>query len=309
MIGALGALLVALGDPGVAVTKTDSIVRVEVGGALLTEYRWTDAERPYFWPLLGPGGREMTRAFPMKADAPNEEHDHPHHRSLWFAHGSVNGLDFWQGGPSGPRIALTAIADVASGAESGGFTARHEWRAPDGRVVMTDERVFRAFAGAGPDRLFEWAITLRASHGDVVLGDTKEGTMALRLAETLRLVGPVAAGRAVNARGVSGADVWGKRAEWVDYSGPVGGAPVGVALFDYPSNPRHPTTWHARDYGLVAANPFGLHDFEKSPPGTGDMKMKAGEEARFVYGFWLHEGAPDAARIDSAYRAWAAKAR
>jgi hypothetical protein len=297
--------------PLVRVLKTDTLVRVTLPGGLLTEYRWTDAERPYFYPLLGPGGREMTRAFPMRTERPGEEHDHPHHRSLWFAHGAVNGLDFWAGGPGGgekqgPRIVLTEIRDVVEGTASGGFTARHEWRAPDGRVVLTDERVFRAYAPASGDAtLFDYAVTLRATHGDVVFGDTKEGTMAIRLAETLRLKGQVAGGRAINSRGVASADVWGKRAEWIDYSGPVAGAEVGVAVFDHPSNPRHPTYWHARDYGLLAANPFGVHDFEKAPAGTGDFTVRSGESVRFVYGFYLHEGSPVEARLDAVYRAWA----
>lgn len=291
--------------PLVRVERNSGLVRVTAPGGLLTEYRFSDADRPYFHPLLGPGGREMTRAFPMR-DVAGEERDHPHHRSLWFAHGSVNGLDFWLGGENGPRIVATGIDGVVEGPVFGGFTARHEWRSPEGRVVLSDERVFRAFAVPEGAKLFDYAVTLRATHGPVVFGDTKEGTMALRLAETLRLTGAVASGRAVNARGVAGADVWGKRAEWIDYSGTVAGAEVGVAVFDHPSNPRHPTWWHARDYGLLAANPFGVHDFEKAAEGTGDFALASGESARFLYGFYLHAGGPDEARVGAVHRAWAA---
>jgi hypothetical protein len=80
---------------------------------------------------------------------------------------------------------------------------------------------------------------------------------------------------------VTGKDTWGKQAPWCDYSGPVDGKTLGVAIFDHPSNPRHPTWWHVRDYGLFAANPFGVHDFEKKPQGTGDLKVEAGKSITF----------------------------
>ena len=80
---------------------------------------------------------------------------------------------------------------------------------------------------------------------------------------------------------------------------------VGVAIFDHPSNPRHPTWWHARDYGLVAANPFGIHDFEKKPGGTGDLKIPAGEQRTWKYRFIFHEGGPEKAKVAELYEKFA----
>ena len=125
--------------------------------------------------------------------------------------------------------------------------------------------------------------------------------MAIRLAPTLRVKGPVARGKAVNSSGVRGKGVWGKRASWVDYSGPVGEAVVGVAIFDHPKNHAHPTWWHARDYGLFAANPFGVHDFERKPRGTGDLLLPKGGSLRLRYRFVIHPG--DAATAEVA-RLW-----
>jgi hypothetical protein len=142
---------------------------------------------------------------------------------------------------------------------------------------------------------------VHADHGDLTFGDTKEGTMAMRLAETMRLKGKVGEGHIVNSEGVRDDATWGKRANWVDYYGPVDGKTVGVAIFDHPSNPRHPTTWHVRDYGLFAANPFGIHDFEKKPPGTGNLMVKAGDKITFRYRFYIHPGDDKEAKVKEAY--------
>ena len=111
----------------------------------------------------------------------------------------------------------------------------------------------------------DFEITLKASNGELTFGDTKEGTMAVRLAETMRLKGKAGQGHIVNSAGVRDGQTWGKRAEWCDYYGPVEGRTVGIAIFDHPKNPRHPTWWHVRDYGLFAANPLASTTSRASP--------------------------------------------
>jgi hypothetical protein len=130
--------------------------------------------------------------------------------------------------------------------------------------------------------------------------------MAVRLAETMRLKGKVGKGHIVNSEGVRDGDTWGKRAAWVDYYGPVDGKTVGIAIFDHPSNPRHPTWWHVRDYGLFAANPFGLHEFEKKQPkGAGELIVPAGKTISFKYRFYIHSGDDKEAKVGEAYKAYA----
>ena len=124
--------------------------------------------------------------------------------------------------------------------------------------------------------------------------------MSIRVPESMRVKQPkdqLGAGHLVSSRGASGAAVWGKRAEWCDYYGPVDGRTVGISMFDHPSNPRHPTWWHARDYGLFAANPFGLHDFEKKPKGEGDLRIPAGKSVTFRYRFLFHGGDTEQGRV------------
>ena len=195
---------------------------------------------------------------------------------------------------------------IVSGPVFGSFTTKNDWVAKDGKVVGTDERVFTVYSL--PDaRLFDYTITIKASNGPVVFGDTKEGTMAMRLAPPLRVTGKAAKGQITTSGGHRDGAAWGKRNAWVDYSGPVEDKPVGVAIFDHPSNLRHPTWWHARQYGLFAANPFGIHDFERKPASTGDHTLKSGETLTFRYRFYIHAGDAEPARVNEMYASWAAE--
>jgi hypothetical protein len=160
----------------------------------------------------------------------------------------------------------------------------------------------------------DYEVRLLATHGAVTFGDTEEGTMAVRVNEAIRVThGKGAtkrpgAGRLVNANGDSGIPAWGKRAAWASYSGPLpDGRVIGVALLEHPGNFRHPTWWHARDYGLLSANPFGRHDFEKlkDQPKAGDHVIPAGGELVLRYRLIFHRGDEKAARIEEEFKAYA----
>jgi hypothetical protein len=292
---------------GVVVREENGRVRVEVNGALFTEYFYHDVPRPYCYPLIGPGSLPMTRSWPME-NKEGEEHDHKHHRSFWFAHGLVNGQDLWSEEPKSGRTRHEGFVRLASGTRAGIIESTNTWIAGDGKPLCGDVRKLTVYATA-PERVFDFEITLYASQGDVTFGDTKEGTMALRLAESMRLThkgNKPGKGRIVTSEGVLDGKTWGTRADWVDYHGPVDNQEVGAAIFDHPKNLRHPTWWHVRDYGLFAANPFGIHDFEKKPAGTGDFLLAAGRSVTFRYRFVLHEGDEKAGRIAEQYKRFAA---
>ena len=288
---------------GVQISRLEDRLRVEINGELFTEYYFKDVPRPYCYPLIGPGNLAMTRNWPMK-DTPGEEHDHKHHRSLWFAHGAINGQDFWSEQKAFGKTVHEAFLEVKSGQDAGVIKSRNKWVAADGTVVCTDERTLRIYnPGGANERLLDFDITLFASNGDLTFGDTKEGTMAVRLAETMRLKGGLGKGHIVNSAGVRDGQTWGKRADWCDYYGPVEGKTVGIAIFDHPQNARHPTWWHVRDYGLFAANPFGQHDFENLPDKTaGNLTVPAGKSVTFRYRFYLHEGDEQQAKVAERYK-------
>jgi hypothetical protein len=295
------------GKRGVNISQQADRLRIDIDGQLFTEYFFKDVPRPYCYPVIGPGGAPMTRNWPMKT-TPDEERDHPHHRSLWFAHGSINGHDFWSEEKDFGKTVHTGFTEIKSGRKSGVIKSTNNWVTQDGTVVCTDDRMLRIYEPAnGSERVLDFEITLHASNGKLTLGDTKEGTIAIRLAETMRLKGSVGHGHIVNSEGVRDGETWGKRADWCDYYGPVNGKTVGVAIFDHPENPRHPTWWHVRDYGLFAANPFGQHDFEKlQDKNAGNFSVPAGGSVTFRYRFYFHEGDEAQARVTQKYQAYIA---
>ena len=299
----------------VQVERAADRVVVTVDGKPFTAYVFTGHRKPILFPVIGPGGAAMTRSWPLVEGVAGEPQDHPHHESIWFTHGAVNGIDFWASHPRGQgpqHRADNRIEHVELVACAGGPVARIEtrnrWVKADGTVVCTDSRTVQ-FTAAADVRTIDYAVTMHADHGPVVFGDTKEGTFGLRVPTTLQTKDANgsrgAAGHIVNSAGQRDADAWGKPARWVCYWGPVDGRTVGVAIGDHPANLRHPSRWHARDYGLVAANPFGLHDFAGAPKGSGDYTLPAGESRTFRYLVVLHEGDPETAGIEARWQRWA----
>lgn len=260
---------------------------------------------PYLWPVLGPDGTELTRAWPVAPAREGEAKDHPHHTSFWLAHGDVNGHDFWHSKGSTPRVDVVGEPKVVveDGVTTVDLTAR--WIAKPGEALLKETRRMVLSEAAGARRI-DLDVTLEALE-DVTFGDTKEGTFALRLHPALRLKGEVAAGHAFDSEGRRDGALWGERCRWLTYHGPVGGKDVGVALFDHPGNLRHPTWWHARDYGLVGANPFGIHDFDGKPAGTGDFELSKGKSLRLRYRVLLYAGTRDAEALEAEWRAFGAQ--
>jgi hypothetical protein len=288
---------------GVRVDRRGEDLEIRIDGELFTRYDTTTGpNKPYFYPLVGPGGRRLTRRYPIEKSE-GESTDHPHHRGLWFTHGAVNGVDFWSEGATAGKTVHRHYERIESGPVYGAFRARTDWIAPDGKKVCEDVRDVRVYPLAD-GRLMDVDVTIRATNGPVVLGDTKEGAFGVRVADSMRVRG--GGGHIETSAGKKDGDAWGKRAEWVDTYGPVDGATVGIALMDHPQNLRHPTWWHARDYGLFAANPFGIHDFEASQPaGAGDHTIPAGGALTLRYRLYLHRGSTSEARVAEVWAAYA----
>jgi len=286
------------------VKKEDRIV-VSLDEELFTQYRFEGFRKPVLHPLSGPGGIRMNRAFPFEKNVPGEADDHPHHQSLWFGHGDVNGVDFWTERKGSGKIVHKELVSVKGDT----VVAKNDWLSGDGKVVCSDTRTL-SFGGDKDVRWIDYQVTVHSSSGELTFGDTKEGTMALRTHPNLRLKNDpkrgvtTAGGQVLSSTGKRGPGLWGKPAKWLDYWGKIDGRVVGIAVFDHPSNLRHPTTWHARDYGLIAANPFGYHDFLGKPEGEGDFVLKGGASLTFRYRFVFHKGDPMEADIAEIYKDW-----
>jgi hypothetical protein len=288
------------GDLKVVHHEKEGRFRVELDGELFTQLIYSGHRKPILYPVHGPYGIAMTRHFPMVKGVKGENQDHPHHTSIFFTHGDVNGVDFWH---KEGRIVLDEV--VQAGVEDGEarIMTRNKWMKGK-KVVCRDLLEIRCGTDRG-GRFIDFKITLHASEGPLTFGDTKEGTMGSRTHPALRLKTGAAG---VNSEGVTGKAVWGKKARWVDYSGMVEGKRIGVAVFDHPSNLRHPTTWHARDYGLLSANPFGLSSF-LGRKHDGTFKLDQDARQTFNYRFLFHKGDVADADIAERYAAWAKKPR
>ena len=188
---------------------------------------------------------------------------------------------------------LKKIVEIKSGPKSGKITALFDGLAPDGKPIMTETRTYTFYSG--PDlRTVDFDIRIDPIE-KLTFNDTKEGTFGIRLATSMS---EDRTGRMQNAEGKQGEkNVWGKRSSWVDYAGQVNGKLVGVAIMDHPSNPRHPTYWHSRAYGLFAANPFGIRDFTGDKTQNGSMTVEPGHPVRFRYRVVIHEGNAEQAGI------------
>lgn len=274
------------------------------GKPFTTFYSGVDANKPYLWPLRTADGKIVTRRWPMEKDT-GESHDHIHHRGLWFSYDDVNGIKFWGNDPSyatrDPKIGKMVVKKVSwtDGARSGTLTALLDWNDPDGKPLLHETRVM-TFRGDATLRIIDFDTTLTAAQ-NVTFGDTKEGAFAIRLADSMT---EKHGGQMVNAEGQTGMkNVWGKRSNWVDYSGDVDGEKVGIAIFDAVSNPRHPTYWHSRDYGLFALDPFGQHAFDKSKPES-HWPLAEGKSLRFRWRVVIHPGDAQSAHIAEMYTKW-----
>lgn len=286
-------------DPrGVKVTKTSDAVDIHVGGKLLTRYVFAGAPKPYCYPIVGPTGRGITRNYPMKQLA-DESRDHVHHRSLWFTHGNVNGIDFWGETPNSGKVVHRRFERLVSGPLYGRIVAVNDWVGPDGKKVCEDTSdicVYRVAEG----RIIDFKITIRASDGPVTFGDTKEGTFGIRLADYMTV--DKGNGHIQNSNGDKDAAAWGRQAKWCDYYGLVNGDTVGVAIMNMPSSFRFPTYWHVRTYGLFAANPFGLRDFTGDKSMDGSYTIPSGEQITFSYRLYIHEGTTEESCVADVYQ-------
>ena len=230
------------------VEKSDDGVTVKVNGQLMTRYLIKSGPKPILFPLLGPTGKEMTRGYPMRPATPDEKADHPHHRSFWFTHGNVNGVDFWSEGANHGDIVHREFVKVEGGSQAV-IVTRNDWNAADGKRVCEDERTF-TFGANDSARWIDAVLVVKATDGDVTFGDTKEGSFGVRVAGTMDVTAEKG-GQIVNSEGQTDDAAWGKPAAWVDYHGPVDGQTLGIAILNHPKSFRYPNHWHVRTYGLL----------------------------------------------------------
>ena len=290
---------------GVSLEEGPDRLQVSIGGRHFTTYNYGQVVRPYLYPVYVDDQVGITRNWPMVEGVEGESTDHPHHKGIYTAQDEIRGVNNWgEGAGHGWQVHKT-FSQTYSGPVAGGFTAEIDWTDQDRAVYMTETRQVTFYNTPPQARLLDYQVTFHASQGDLVIGDTKEGGfLSVRVASSMEE--QRGGGVIVNGcGGVREAETWGKRAPWCDYSGPIGGAWYGITLLDHPHNPRFPTYWHVRAYGLMTANCVGRHDFTGDANNRWDMPPPGGESRTWRYRVLIHHGDAQAARVPICYEGFA----
>ena len=292
-------------------------IAVLIDGRLFTTYYLAaETAKPYLMPLQTASGVVVSRSFPAGNDVlgtnPRNPSFEPHQRPLYFAHGNLDGLDYW-GEQAFDRFyddhahqayghaRLKAVDEQAESADRATVQARYQLLDPNEREIAEETQSY-TFSGDERTRIIDCEFVLHATAGPLVAGDTKGGTFGIRLNAELSAPHD----HMLNSLGSRGEKaIWGKPAEWVNYSGLVSGKPVGIAVFDSPSSFRHPTPWHARAYGLLAANPFAQREFSKDPKQDGSWTIPEGQSLAFRYRVVIYDGELSAGQLADMYRQYA----
>lgn len=304
---------------GVRLIQNEGEKKVEVylGEELFTAYYYPGTiEKPVLYPINASGGIEITRGFPL-APRPGERIDHPHHIGHWMNYGDVNGLDFWNNSSAIPAdkkskygtVRHTGITALKEGKKQGVLEVTMDWLAPTGQVLIKEKTRF-VFSQEGDKRIIDRITTLEAQDSEVNFKDNKEGVFAIRMARELEhpsnkpelftdskgitttvasLNNEGVSGNYRSSNGKEGDAVWGTRGTWVSLDGIVAQKKISVVILDNPKNPGYPTYWHARGYGLFAANPLGQKEFSAGKEVL-NFKLNAGESTTFKYRILVYSG-------------------
>ncbi len=270
---------------------TGDHISISINGQPFSDfYIGSSYPKPFLAPLRTARGLVVTRKYPMES-IEGESRDHQHHRGLWIGYGSISGVNFWENefsyktGNRG-KIVIRHVDDLKPGKKSGAISAQFEWRDPGGATMLEEHRTM-TFSGDKEIRIIDVDAALTAKLA-IHFDDTKEGFFAIRVADSMAEKN---GGIMTNSEGAqTEKNVWGKRADWVDYDGTVEGEKVGIVIFDHPGNYNDPPRWHSRAYGLFAVNPFGVKDFDSKSTETGGKSLKPGESLRFRYRVIIHPG-------------------
>lgn len=294
--------------PELSIQKKEGQIAVLSDGKLLTalhyESQW---DKPFLYPLQSASGAVISRGYPLETRE-GESTDHAWHRGIWFGHGEVSGEDFWRelGAEKSGKLVVEGEpeAAVSGGTATIRFKTAMQGREPEKKRFGSVSQSY-AITTLDSHVVIDATITVSADAGmDLRFGDTDDGGFGFRLRDEYR---EDRGARLTNSEKLSGARaMWGKNARWVDYSADLDGKTIGFAMLDHPSNLRHPTGWHARNYALCAANPFAAGSFARDKSIDGSYTLKAGDSFTQRYRIVIHEGDFQTSDVDAWFEAWTA---
>jgi Methane oxygenase PmoA len=316
----------------IRVTPDESNRRVDItiDGKPFTAYIWpTTLDKPVLYPLLTAEGTVVTRGYPLQP-RPGERVDHPHHAGLWFNYGNVNEFDFWNNSgaikpedkPKMGDVVQRAILAAKSGSDRGELEVATDWITGTQQLLLKEHTRF-VFRGGPGFRSIDRITTLQALGAKVVFQDDKEGLLGIRVTRTLEMPSdkpeiftdaggrptPIAKmdntgvnGVYLTSEGKTGDAAWGTRGRWCMLSGHVENQPVTIAILDNPANPGFPTYWHARGYGLFAANPLGRSIFTNGKEPPMNFSIGPNESVTFRYRVLILSKIATADDTEAAYK-------
>lgn len=316
-------------QPRIHVFAQGDQVEVHIDGKPFTGLIWQERiKKPVLFPVRTASGTTITRGWPLNPVA-GERVDHPHHVGIWLNYGKVNGYDFWNNSPEKSaenpehygHIELVSIDEMKSGTEQGELAVTMHWLSPDGAVLIKEQTRF-IFEGGETDRVITRITSLEAGDQQVVFEDNKEGMFGIRVRRALelptkkpiklsladgsvdpepRLDNTGVLGDYRSSEGITGKGVWGTRARWMSLDSELENKLVSVVIMDHSQNPGYPTYWHARDYGLFAANPLGQKIFSKGEEEL-QLKLAPGAKITFRHQVLVIEGAkPDVKELETRF--------
>lgn len=303
--------LAATSARGVQVVADEAHRRVDItiDGQPFTAYIWpTSLKKPVLFPLISDEGISVTRGFPLDP-RPGERVDHPHHAGLWFNYGNANGFDFWNNSDAiKPEmrakmgiVVFKKILATRTGPDTGELLVESAWITGENQAIL-DQTTRYIFSRRDHARAIDQVVTLKALDR-VVFNDDKEGLLGMRVAHWLEspdekggvftdasgrptkveaAAATDATGVYLTSEGVKGEAAWATRGRWCSLTGHTGNHTVAIAIFDSPHNPGYPTYWHARGYGLFAANPLGRSIFDPKQPAF-NFTIEKNQTAVFRY--------------------------
>lgn len=304
---------------GVRLERLDdrNIVNVYVNGELFTSYRYpANLEKPFLYPIYAPGGSVITRGFPLEPRK-GERVDHPHQVGLWFNHGNINGLDFWNNSSAIPadkkdsygHIVFRKIVKAKSG-KNGLLQVAADWKDNKGNTILSENTKY-IFSGDKDSRIIDHITTLTAANGPVTIEDNKEGLFAIRVdrafempsnesliftddkgnATTVKATDNTGVtGMFTSSKGLKGDAVWGTRNEWVYLTGTKDNTSITFAIFDHPRNFGFPAYAHARGYGLFSLNNLGRNSYDPKQEKI-SYSLAKGESLTLRHRFYVRSGA------------------
>jgi hypothetical protein len=259
----------------------------------LWRYVYGGKPKPFFHPLCTPAGHCLTLF---------EPHDHTWHRGLWYTLKYVNGENFWEekaGEVFGTQQTVSP-PDVTHGtADSIRVASRQLWQRPRGAGAIFDEtRVFAWRPLTDQAYAIDFATQLTPL-ADVLLDRTPFTTWGGYSGFTFRGNRNWQQTKLTFADGSTSDRPTPYPSPWCDLTGKIDGADnhsAGVAMFDHPSNPRHPTPW----YGGTGPG----HYYNAAFIFNETMTLKAGHALTQRYRVLVHDGAWPVDALNAEYRKW-----